>query len=346
MPERAPQSANHPAGHPAARAGLALMLFTTLSALGLASSMLAQAPPSTDIYLVELTPQGAGVELGEPINLTDREGYDNQPAFSPDGKTLYYTSEADGQTDLWAIDLADQQAQRVIETAESEYSPTPIPAGSESSGVEALSSVRVEADGTQRLWRFPLDGGEPTPVLETIRPVGYHAWSGRELVLFVLDEPHRLVRTSADQPMAEGRTVAADIGRALHAIPGSRAFSFVHKAGDDGWWLKRLAVEDDEITPLIRLFDGREDVTWSPDGQVWTADGSVLYRACTDCEQDWKPVADLADRGIGEITRLAISADGGRLAFVASRPVPEAPVPSDAAEDTAEDTGEEGESEP
>ncbi len=29
---------------------------------------------------------------GQPVNLTDRNGYDNQPFFSPDGRSFFYTS--------------------------------------------------------------------------------------------------------------------------------------------------------------------------------------------------------------------------------------------------------------
>jgi hypothetical protein len=186
--------------------------------------------------------------------------------------------------------------------------------------LEAISVVRVEADGTQRLWGFPLDGNEPGLILQDVKPVGYHAWLSRELVLFVLDEPHRLVRAHGNDPMDAGRTVASDIGRALHAIPGEKAFSFVHKAGDDGWWVKKLSLEGDRIEPLVKLFEGREDVTWSPDGRLWTADGSQVYRFCPACGEGWEPVADLGEQGVGEITRMAFSPDGKRLAFVASRP--------------------------
>lgn len=301
------------------RSLLLLLPFSVL--VFLTSPVLGQDVPSTDLWLAPILETADGPSLGAPENLTDREGYDNQPAFSDDGSTIYFTSQLEGpegvaQTDLFALDLDSRELRRLTETPESEYSPTPIP------GERALSSVRVEADGAQRLWRFPLDGSPPSRILEAAEPVGYHAWSGDELVLFVLGEPHELRRASAKRPDDPGTTVARSIGRALHKVPGEEAFSFVEKVGGEGretWWIQKLDIETGKIERLLRTLPGREDLAWSPRGMIWMADGAVVHRACPACGEGFAPVADLSEHGIGEITRLAISPDGRSLVFVATR---------------------------
>ena len=41
-----------------------------------------------------------------PLNVTARAGYDNQPSFSADGSSLYYTRQAeDNQTDIWVYQV-------------------------------------------------------------------------------------------------------------------------------------------------------------------------------------------------------------------------------------------------
>lgn len=273
----------------------------------------------TDIYLATIAPTEDGLGLEDIRNLTARDAYDNQPAFSADGSVLYYTRETrngeQSQTDIWRIELQGEKSEPgpVFETVESEYSPTLIP------GENALSVIRVEGDGSQKLWRMPLDGKKPSRILDSVEPVGYHAWSDDELVLFVLGEPHELQRVRADKSSNLGRVVAKDIGRALKKVPAQDAFSFVHKSvdGKKGWWIQKLDVETDEITPLIRTFDGREDFTWSPGGKLWMADGAKVFRWCPACGEGWWPVADLTEHGIKTITRMAISPDGSRLAFVA-----------------------------
>src|SRR6267378_1894361 len=95
-----------------------------------------------------------------------------------------------------------------------EYSPTPLPDG------KGFSVIRVEADSTQRLWAFDRDGSRPRLVLDSIKPVGYHAWAdAHALVLFVLGSPPTLQIADAGSPGARGEVLAHDIGRSLQRIP-------------------------------------------------------------------------------------------------------------------------------
>jgi Tol biopolymer transport system component len=49
-------------------------------------------------------------------------GYNNQPSFLPDGKTVLYTSFRNGQTDIYRYDLSTGKTTQVTNTTESEYS--------------------------------------------------------------------------------------------------------------------------------------------------------------------------------------------------------------------------------
>src|SRR5262249_36264272 len=131
----------------------------------------AQTPPDTDIFLATLSARGQAA-VARAVNITHTPGYDNQPSFTPDGASLLFTSNRGAtQTDIYRYDLGTGTTARVTETPESEYSPTVTPDG------KHVSVIRVEADGTQRLWRFTLEGTEPELVLERVKPVGYHAWA-------------------------------------------------------------------------------------------------------------------------------------------------------------------------
>lgn len=55
-------------------------------------------PPNQDIYLVDPAEE-------EPRRLTDHLGLDYNPAFAPDGQWLVFTSDRDGNTDLYALNL-------------------------------------------------------------------------------------------------------------------------------------------------------------------------------------------------------------------------------------------------
>src|SRR3954466_15003252 len=129
------------------------------------------SPPDTEIFLTPLTLRAAPAAVTRAANITNSPGYDNQPSFTPDGAAIFFTSNRGGaQTDIYRYDIASAATARVPDTPESEYSPTVTPDGAH------LSVIRVEADGTQRLWRFTLDGRSPELLLERVKPVGYHVW--------------------------------------------------------------------------------------------------------------------------------------------------------------------------
>lgn len=266
-------------------------------------------PPSTDIYLLPLK-NGKMVASGLR-NITQRKGYDNQPHFLPDSSKLFYTSIGeDHQADIFLYDLGDSAAKRITNTAESEYSPTLTPDG------RFFSTVRVEKDGTQRLWKFPLSGGDPVLILEQVRPVGYHAWiDSNTLALFVLGEPATL--QLADLRSGQASVIASDIGRSLHKIPGKSAISFVQKLSEQTGTIKEYYPKSKQTRELIPLFPEIEDYAWAPDGALITTKGSSIYRFKPGIDKVWVEQTDLSQAGLKKITRIAVSPDAKWIALVA-----------------------------
>ena len=210
--------------------------------------------PDNEIFVVELKTSAGQLSFGQPVNITKHAGYDNQPSFLPDGQSLFYTSERDGkQTDIYRYDFKTGATVQVTATPEGEFSPTVMPGG------KFFSVVRVEADKTQRLWKFPLAGGPPSLVLENVKPVGYHLWlDERTLALFVLGtapQPNtlQLITLKKDQPLAsEESTLHTNIGRSLQRVPRKgQVFSFVHKISDDNWLIKLVDVGGHRTETLV-----------------------------------------------------------------------------------------------
>jgi hypothetical protein len=276
---------------------------------------LGQGPPGTDIYLAPLRIAHGAAEVGAPVNATHRPGYDNQPFFLPKGDAFLYTAVVDGQADVFRYEIRAQRSTRVTATPESEYSPTPLPGGS------GFSTVRVEADSTQRLWRFDWDGGHPALVLTDVKPVGYHAWGDpRTLALFVLGTPPTL--QLADTRTGGATRVASDIGRGLQRIPGRAAVSFVQKAADSVWTVTELDLATQRTRPLVQTLRGVDQYAWTPDGTLLMAQGSKLYQWRPERGAQWEEIADFTAAGLANITRLAVSPRGNQLALVARDPQP------------------------
>ena len=281
------------------------------------SAARAQAAPDADIFLVSLSKAGGKLTVTGARNLTNRPGYDNQPNWSRDGRTLFFTSVREGeQADIYRLSPSGKStAVRVTTTSpESEYSATPMPKQN------AISVIRVEKDSTQRLWSVPLNGSAGAPVLERIKPVGYHTWANDTLLaLFVLGSPNTLQLASTKS--GRGDTIVTSIGRSLHTTKDGQV-SFVHKVSNEEWWLTLLDPHTKQQRRLVRMPNRVEDYAWTPDGVVLAGQGSVLKSFDPRRGGDWETVADLAAHGLTGITRLSVSPRGDVVAVVATPAAP------------------------
>ena len=269
-----------------------------------------QAPPSTDIYVLEMRTGLDSLKNAQPGVVAAEKGYENQPCFTPDGRAILFSANRDGkQMDIYEHTVGGK-TRRLIATSEGEYSPTITPDG-------GISVIRVEADGTQRLWRFDRDGSTPRVLLENVKPVGYHAWiDDTWLALFVLGKPAtlQLARTGA----AQGEIVATDIGRSLHRIPGRRAVSFVQRE-EGKFVVKQLDLDTRRITVLAPAVAGSadRDTAWTPDGSLLMSAGTKIL-VWTAGADDWREIYDVSAHRLGSVSRMAVSPDGKMLAIVVS----------------------------
>jgi hypothetical protein len=187
-----------------------------------------------------------------------------------------------------------------------------------------MSVIRVEADSTQRLWSFGLDGADPRLVLSDVKPVGYHAWANDSLLaLFVLGSPATLQVANARTGAA--RTVLGGIGRSIHRIPGTQTISFVHKQSDSLWVIRALDPRTDSIVTLVRTMPRVEDYAWTPDGRIVMAQGNRLFAwkavpGSIGAASEWKEIAAYADPAMARLSRIAISPRGDWIAVVAAEP--------------------------
>ncbi|HEY4303374.1 MAG TPA: hypothetical protein VGM82_02830 [Gemmatimonadaceae bacterium] len=272
----------------------------------------AQAAPSTDIFLAPLTITADAISVGTPTNVTNRSGYDNQPTFTPDGRAILFTStHEDAQSDIYRYMLATKAIARVTSTPESEYSATVMPGGAR------MSVIRVERDSTQRLWSFALDGTDPRVVVESLKPVGYHAWvDASTLAMFVLGRPNALV--VGDLKSGKLDTVARNIGRSLARLPDGSGFSYAQIGEAGVTMLRGMNPTTHASWDIVRLPRGSQDIVWLHDGTLLTANGTRLL-AWKKGDADWRQIADLAGAGVVDASRLAVSPDEKWLAIVGAK---------------------------
>ncbi len=276
----------------------------------------ASAQPATQLYLAKIKVKSSGVKIGKFQKISQFKGYNNQPHFAANGKVVYYTANQGGkQTDIFAYQVKSGKTTRLTNTQTSEYSPTLMPDG------QHFSCIMVEADGTQRLWKFPLKGllkaGKPSLVLPNIKPVGYHAWVNQDaLILFVLgdkNKPNTLQMASAKNDRA--KVVFEQIGRCFGKLPKqANTMSFVHKPKNGQWTIKQLNTNTQAQTDITPTLKGSEDYVWTKNGGIIMGQGAKLF--LWKPGKAWKEIADVSTNGIKKITRLAINPQNNLLVIV------------------------------
>jgi TfoX/Sxy family transcriptional regulator of competence genes len=279
-----------------------------LASLG-AGPAVAQA--GTDIFLVPLTRTEDRLVLGTATNLTARPGYDNQPSFTPDNRSLLFSSAREGgRTDIFRIELGTRQVRQVTRTPENEYSPTVTPDG---------SGFTVIFDSTQFLARYDPDGTNRRNIFDRLGLIGYHAWlDAGTVVLFVLGSPATL--QLADARTGQALTLAWDIGRSLHRIPGRTTGSYAQRMSDGLQYLMELDPATRTVRPLVRALEGSQDHAWTPWGSVLMARGNAIYEWRPAAGAAWRQVGRFDDPALARLSRLAVSPDGSWLAVVADEP--------------------------
>ncbi len=272
-------------------------------------SITAIAQSGSEIYLFDLATKKDKVTVSNPVNVTNHKGYDNQPSFHPGQPTLYYSSfNEDGRSDIHTYNYKTKKSVALTETPEREYSPTVTPDRGN------ISCIIQRDNNAQDLGKYPIEGGQASVIIDHLI-VGYHVWADNShLALFVLGTPNTLhylrLPTKKDTVLAEG------IGRSLHKIPGEQAISFVHKVSEKEWMIKRFDPQTKSIATLALTLPGREDLCWLPDGKILMSDGTDFFFLTPGKGQQWKKVNFTGDPALKGISRLAVSADGKKLAVV------------------------------
>ena len=280
----------------------------------LLSAIRTEAQTASDIYLFELKVKNNQPSVFNPVNITNHKGYDNQPFFHPKKSVIYFSSFNDsGRSDIKYYHIRKAKTTHLTFTHEREYSPTLTPDG------KFISCIIQRDDGSQDLGKYPLQGGKPQVLINTLK-VGYHVWvDDHSLLLFVLGDSNKNTLHLYDLTTKEDNIIADNPGRSLHRIPGTNAISFVHKISKEEWLIKRYNRVTKEISTIAPTLPGREDIAWLTKEILMSSDGSRLFYFDINTNKGWQLVpienSNLPIRGI---TRLAINAKNTKLAVVVS----------------------------
>ncbi|MCL8007724.1 DUF6265 family protein [Gelidibacter japonicus] len=279
--------------------------FSILFAL---STFLSFAQPNTDVFLFDLITEKDGFKLSNFQNISNNEGYDNQPSFM-DNETILYAGTRNAQTDIVKYDLKYGSKTWICFTEGGEYSPLKIP------NQNAVSAIRLDPDGKQRLYRYDLKNSTNTVLLDTL-VVGYHLWFDKNTIISSVLESGFLSLYSSDLETGQNKRITTHVGRSLHHIPNSDLISFISKNTDGTSEIKSLNPKTGVIKYIAPTLSGVEDMCWLADGSVIMAKGDVLFKLNPNNKLGWIEIVSLKSYGIYNLSRLTVSPNGNKLAIV------------------------------
>ncbi len=280
---------------------------------GLLLAQTATASPYTLLY-GDWQQKAEGPQSFNLQGALQRSHYLNQPEFSADGKTLLFTEQTGLkplETDIFSLELANAAKvapKPLRQTAFGEFSATPYQQG--------YSVVRVEADGTQRLWW--LSATAEKLLLPEVVGVGYHVWGKQDdLMLFLLaddTQPHRVVYRDNTGNM-----------RLLNANPGR---SFVYDAQQD-WFYFTAPKADAAPESALQLWryragaakaewvaalpDAGKDLALTPQGALVVSAKQQLWHWQQGQWQLWLDASKYCE---GVVTRFKFNLTNQQLALV------------------------------
>ena len=176
---------------------------------------------------------------GRAKPLTSGPAWDAHPRFSPDGKTIAFTSDRSGIENVWTMD-ADGGNPRAVTAEKDEY----------------VRSAAWTPDGNYLIAR------KETGKRAGIPPV--------ELWIYNREGGGGIKLTSSDEINNAGGAVVSRDGRSIYFSARQRKFSYTPDLNDGLWQIWRYDRELADTFPIAEGFGGAVRPALSPDGKTMT----------------------------------------------------------------------------
>lgn len=278
-------------------------------------AMVLAAQPNTDIFVLDLTKTDATYAISNFKNVSNNDGYNNQPSFLDNNRLVYAGSE-DGQTEIQVYSISERTKHRLnAPTAGGEYSPQLMPDG------KYVAAVRLDTTGLQRLYKYditqPKNG--TSEVLLSELEIAYYAFYDENWIIASILSGNQLDLVIANIKKDEAGLYAENVGRSIHKVPNTTTVSYTVVNEEKNHDIFIVDVKKAEDTFFVcQLPVGIQDHTWIDATTLLLGSGSKLYMYDLFGPGEWKEVADLSEKNIENITRITVSPDGKRVALAAA----------------------------
>lgn len=267
---------------------------------------------NSEIFLFDLRSTASGVSFEGGKNISKSPGYDNQPSFGNKGDSVLYTSiHNERSPDIFEYMISTGKTKQITKTDESEYTPR-------SKNLKIISFIREGKGQGMTVWNYNRETKRESKAFPNKEPVAYYDWNSKGGALVWVRYAWRALYLEPAKKISIFVTEHVQPSSPQN-IPGTDKFSFIQRQGNDELWVKEFDPSNRAVRPIVRPKDGSIDYCWLPDGTLVTGSGSKLFGFNEGRDKDWVEIADLSKFGLKDITRLAASPDGKRMAVVSNQ---------------------------
>jgi len=278
---------------------------TSLIFFSISVNLFAQS--NTEVFLLDIATTNNKIELINLKNISNSEGYDNQPSFY-DNNTILFSSIRKNLTDIKSYNLrSGENSWKTNTSIESEYSPLKIP------NKESFSAVRLDENGLQRLYQYNLATGKSKILLKELK-VGYHVWYSENMLVSSVLVDDRMDLAISNLKDNSNLTLHKNVGRSLHKIPNSGLIGFISFENNSST-IKSLNPITGDIKIIKSLPIPITDICWLTEDKILIPDGKILAQFNTS-EDSMSILHHFKETEINGISRISISPDGKHLALV------------------------------
>jgi TolB protein len=227
--------------------------------------------------------------------LTNDKAYDDQPALSPDGKSVVFVSNRDGNNELYVIGVNGTGLRRITDTAYPEIDPSFSPDG-------RWIIYTSMAEGDKDIVRIPLAGGEPEILvtgegdqfMARMAPDGalvYVENGGDEEIVLYKDGKKKNLSQSPGLDLMPSFSADGDLVYFTSNRGGDYDLFVVNR---DGSALKELiTLESSEgraaVSPEGRYLAVASDQDGELDIYIFSLDGEMLEQLTQNEAEDYEP---------------------------------------------------------
>lgn len=268
--------------------------------------------PNPEIFLFSMEKNANKFTFSGGKNITNNAGYDNQPSFTLNNRSILFTSNRNNKdTNIYEYFLADGKTEQITISEDNEYTAKDFDG-------KTINFIREGSDQTMTIFKYDRATKQESKALKIKEPVAYYAFNAKGDALVWVRYAFFIHWVNTDKNI---NRFVTDYGQPStpQLIPNTDNFSFIKRLPNDELWIYEFNPTNQAIRPVVQPKDAKLTYCWLPDGTLLTGSGTKLFKFNEKIDKRWVEIADLASFGIKEIGRVAVSSDGKNLALVSNQ---------------------------